>query len=325
MTYTALLATTYYIVKSVLDPSIPPNAGLARPLRIAAPEGSILNCLAPAAVNGRLQLCQRVADMILGALAQAIPERVMACSNSACTVAYFIGKRPHDGSTWVYLESDRRRQRRARHQGRAGRRARPHHQHLEPAGRGLGDRIPLTLMRYELVADWAVSASIAAAWVCAVSTRRPMIAVCGSTLPASAGGAGLVRRRPRRARPGRSRAGRYLRRRFGRPEARPVVRCHHARCRRLRTARPAPSLQPRRAIWLRARSAAQRRKRSTACPLNHNSVIPTEAEPLDFARDRLREAQWRDLFCRFGDKTRSLDYAAPWAASLGMTGNSHMR
>jgi len=105
MTYTALLATTYYVVKSVLDPTIPPNAGLARPLKISAPEGSILNCLPPAAVNGRLQTCQRVADMVLGALAQAVPERVMACSNSACTVAYFIGKQPTDGSTWVYLET----------------------------------------------------------------------------------------------------------------------------------------------------------------------------------------------------------------------------
>jgi hypothetical protein len=53
--------------------------------------------------------------------------------------------------------------------------------------------------------------------------------------------------------------------------------------------------------------------------LTKNSVIPTGAEPLDFARDRLREAQRRDLFCCFGDKRRSLDYAARWAASLGMT------
>src|SRR4029077_19732818 len=82
-----------------------PNAGLARPLTITAREGSILNCVAPAAVNGRLQTCQRVADMNLCALAHAGPERVMACSNSACCVAYFIGKRPEDGSTWVYLET----------------------------------------------------------------------------------------------------------------------------------------------------------------------------------------------------------------------------
>ena len=43
------------------------------------------------------------------------------------------------------------------------------------------------------------------------------------------------------------------------------------------------------------------------------SVIPTGAER--------SEAQRRDLFCCFGDKTRSLDYAALWAASLGMTEN----
>ena len=58
-----------------------------------------------------------------------------------------------------------------------------------------------------------------------------------------------------------------------------------------------------------------------------NSVIPTGAEPLDFARGRLRacpersrrEAQWRDPFYCLGDKKRSLDYAARWASSLGMT------
>src|SRR5258708_2143454 len=47
-----------------------------------------------------------------------------------------------------------------------------------------------------------------------------------------------------------------------------------------------------------------------------NSVIPTGAEPLDFARGRLRAcpersrrvAQWRDPFYCLGDKKRSLDY-----------------
>jgi hypothetical protein len=45
--------------------------------------------------------------------------------------------------------------------------------------------------------------------------------------------------------------------------------------------------------------------------MTKNFVIPTGAER--------SEAQWRDLFCRPGDKRRSLDYAALWAASLGMT------
>jgi N-methylhydantoinase B len=55
-------------------------------------------------VNGRVQTCQRVSDVILGALAKAVPERVMACTNSACTVATFVGERSGDG-IWVYLET----------------------------------------------------------------------------------------------------------------------------------------------------------------------------------------------------------------------------
>jgi N-methylhydantoinase B len=108
MTRTALLATVYYIVKSVVDPTVLPNAGLARPITVVAPDGSILNCTHPAAVNGRVQTCQRVADLILGALAQAAPERVSACTNSTCTVAVFSGTRqsgPDAGTYWVYLET----------------------------------------------------------------------------------------------------------------------------------------------------------------------------------------------------------------------------
>src|SRR5258708_1732758 len=105
MTYTALLATVYYVIKSVVDPTIRPNAGLARPLTVTAQEGTILNCVHPAAVNGRIQTCHRVSDIIIGALAQAVPERVIACTNSSCVVATFVGHQPTDGALWVYLET----------------------------------------------------------------------------------------------------------------------------------------------------------------------------------------------------------------------------
>ncbi|MBI1774110.1 MAG: hydantoinase B/oxoprolinase family protein [Proteobacteria bacterium] len=104
LVYTALLSTVYYAVKTVVDPSIPPNSGLARPLTVTAPEGTILNCTHPAAVNGRVATCQRVVDIIHGALAQAVPDRVIAACNGACAAASFIGARP-DGSLWVYLET----------------------------------------------------------------------------------------------------------------------------------------------------------------------------------------------------------------------------
>jgi N-methylhydantoinase B len=45
MVYTALLSTVYYAVKTVVDPTIPPNAGLARPLTVTATEGTVLNCV----------------------------------------------------------------------------------------------------------------------------------------------------------------------------------------------------------------------------------------------------------------------------------------
>jgi N-methylhydantoinase B len=152
MTYTALLATVYYAVKSVVDPTILPNAGLARPLTVTAAEGTVLNCLHPAAVNGRVQTCQRVSDMIFGALALAAPERVMACTNSACSVATFVGQRPDDGSIWVYLETMG---------GGSG--ARPDgdgldgvHVHTTNTSNlpveALEPEYPLTVTRYELVA-----------------------------------------------------------------------------------------------------------------------------------------------------------------------------
>jgi N-methylhydantoinase B len=151
MTYTALLATAYYVVKSVVDPTILPNAGLARPLTITAREGTVLNCAHPAAVNGRVQTCQRVSDLILGALAQAVPERVTACSNSVCTVATFIGQRAEDGAIWVYLETMG---------GGAGARATKDgldgvHVHVTNTSNlpveALETEYPLTLLRYELV------------------------------------------------------------------------------------------------------------------------------------------------------------------------------
>lgn len=104
MVFTALLSTVYYAVKTVVDPTILPNAGLARPLSVTAREGSVVNCTHPAAVNGRLSPGQRVVDLIHLALSDAVPRRVTAAHNGACFSATFTGARP-DGSLWVYLET----------------------------------------------------------------------------------------------------------------------------------------------------------------------------------------------------------------------------
>jgi N-methylhydantoinase B len=103
--WTGLHAAVYYALKTLIDPDIAPNAGLYRPVTIDAPLGSLLNCEAPAAVNGRSETCQRVVDLIHGALADAVPTRITAASNGANTGVHFSGHDPVRGRDFVYLET----------------------------------------------------------------------------------------------------------------------------------------------------------------------------------------------------------------------------
>ncbi len=105
MVETALLATVYYAVKTVTDPDAPPNAGLFRPIHVTSTPGTILSSTSPAAVNGRTNTCQRVVDLIHGALAQAIPERIIAACNGAVVASTFSGVNPRTGEFYVYLET----------------------------------------------------------------------------------------------------------------------------------------------------------------------------------------------------------------------------
>lgn len=103
--WTGLYAAVYYALKTLVDPDVVPNAGLHRPVTINAPRGSILNCVEPAAVNGRSETCQRVVDLIHGALADAVPEAVTAASNGANTGVHFSGVDTRTGRYFVYLET----------------------------------------------------------------------------------------------------------------------------------------------------------------------------------------------------------------------------
>ncbi len=69
----------YYAVRVATDPTIPANGGCYRPLTLDAPSGSLVNARPPAAVAaGNVETSQRIADSLLGALAQAAPDRVPA-------------------------------------------------------------------------------------------------------------------------------------------------------------------------------------------------------------------------------------------------------
>jgi N-methylhydantoinase B/oxoprolinase/acetone carboxylase alpha subunit len=89
-----------FAVRSVTDPTIPANGGALRPVRVFAPPGSIVAAVPPVAVGaGNVEVSQRVADVCLGALAQAVPNRVGAASQGTMNNV-LVG-----GSTWVYYET----------------------------------------------------------------------------------------------------------------------------------------------------------------------------------------------------------------------------
>ncbi len=87
-------------LKSILDPEGPINHGSFVPIAVNAPEGTIVNARPPAAVGaGNVEVSARVADVCLGALAQALPERVGAASQVTMNNTLLGG----DG--WVYYET----------------------------------------------------------------------------------------------------------------------------------------------------------------------------------------------------------------------------
>jgi len=77
-TYHYTAAHTTYVLKSILTPEIPSNAGCFRPLRVTVPEGTVLNCRHPASVNQRIQTGWYCGPAVFKALAPILPDRVQA-------------------------------------------------------------------------------------------------------------------------------------------------------------------------------------------------------------------------------------------------------
>lgn len=102
----ALNASVYYVVKTLLDPYLLPNSGMFEGIEISAPEGSLLNPKAPAAVGARSITCNKVVRALIGAFAQLLPpEKAQAAGQDIVPVMVFAGKRRGRDGGYVYLES----------------------------------------------------------------------------------------------------------------------------------------------------------------------------------------------------------------------------
>ncbi|HPK01211.1 MAG TPA: hydantoinase B/oxoprolinase family protein [Candidatus Sumerlaeota bacterium] len=101
LSYTA--SVTAACVRSLLGEELPNTAGMFRPLRIIAPEGTVVNVVMPGASSMRGVTGFRTVDTVFGALAQILPGRVMAAGEGGNTLVIFGGQR-ENRAPYVYYE-----------------------------------------------------------------------------------------------------------------------------------------------------------------------------------------------------------------------------
>jgi N-methylhydantoinase B len=101
--YNFTYAYVFMAVKSAFDPDIPINEGAIRPVKMTAPEGTVVNCKFPAAVAARMQIGHFMTEMVFNALAQATPGNIIAASGGTpAQTNIFYGKR-HNGNPWLTM------------------------------------------------------------------------------------------------------------------------------------------------------------------------------------------------------------------------------
>jgi N-methylhydantoinase B/oxoprolinase/acetone carboxylase alpha subunit len=100
------LAATLYCFRCLVQEDVLYNSGISRPVRIIAPVGSIVNAQHPAAVaGGNVETSQRITDVVLGALAKALPDVIPAASQGTMNNITLGGNHPGDGSPFAYYET----------------------------------------------------------------------------------------------------------------------------------------------------------------------------------------------------------------------------
>jgi N-methylhydantoinase B len=154
MVWNATLAGVYYAVKALVDPDLPPNAGYFRAVDVIAPAGTIFNAQSPAAVGDRGSTGNILGDLIFGAFAQAVPERVMAGCGPLHAVTfsgvdarrgeYFVNYETYAGASGAQHDQDGKDAVRVHVSGAAN-------LPVEAAEH----EFPLAILRYELIPDSA--------------------------------------------------------------------------------------------------------------------------------------------------------------------------
>ena len=96
----------FYVFRCLLQDDVPATAGLMRPIRVVAPSGTLVNARPPAAVaGGNVETSQRIVDVLLRALAAAIPGRIPAAASGTMNNVTIGGANPRTGEPFAYYET----------------------------------------------------------------------------------------------------------------------------------------------------------------------------------------------------------------------------
>ena len=107
-TYAVTASSVYNAFMHITDPTIPRNEGCYRPINVIAPPGTIVNCEFPAPlVGGNTELSPRITDIIFGALADALPERIPASHGGTVCCFLFGGRASRRPATCTRTSTSR--------------------------------------------------------------------------------------------------------------------------------------------------------------------------------------------------------------------------
>ena len=104
-TYAQTFAACAYVLKCLIDPDVPVNAGFYRLVRMNAPSGTVVNCVYPAPVVGGWETQTRLVDVIFKALSEAIPDRMPAGTKAMMAQVGFGGMDPCSGELYAFYEA----------------------------------------------------------------------------------------------------------------------------------------------------------------------------------------------------------------------------
>jgi len=99
-------SAVFYVFRCLVGEDVPACAGLLDPIEVRAPEGSVVNARPPSAVAaGNVETSQRIVDVLLRALAKALPHRIPAASSGTMNNLSFGGIDPRTGEAFAYYET----------------------------------------------------------------------------------------------------------------------------------------------------------------------------------------------------------------------------